>query len=541
MVATFMRRHRAVALWQCPGGAILALVAIGAAWLMAAGDADAAQGARDGRPNILLIFADDQSPRTLGCYPQSWSWVRTPQIDRLAREGIRFSHCYLGSWCMPSRASILTGRYPHAIESMRMMGEYPGSTYDPEKCPFWPRVFRQHGYQTAQIGKWHTGTDAGFGRDWDYQIVWNRPKHPENAGAYYTEQIVEWNGQERTVSGYSTDNYTQWACDYIRGQGRDPNKPWFLWLCYGAIHGPSTPAPRHKGQYAAAPVEPPVDILPPRPEKPAYLERTQAWRRSPDGEIVAGRTLARFGDENRQGMSYAAWVRMVNECNLALDEGVGRVMEALRDSGQLENTLVVYTADQGFGMGEHGFRHKLAPYEATYNSPLIIAWAGRLPQGRVCTQPVCAGDLVATFFAVAGIPLPWEMHGRDLSSLLADPQRPQEARVLLFEDMGQAYGSDTYPIPTDETLYHGDVPRWVAIRYGKYKYIRTLVAGEMEEIYDLEADPEELVNLALRPEHQGLLADLRAKTVAELKRTQAPFADSLPPTRQMQAAAASRP
>jgi choline-sulfatase len=107
--------------------------------------------------------------------------------------------------------------------------------------------------------------------------------------------------------------------------------------------------------------------------------------------------------------------------------------------------------------------------------------------------------------------------------------------------MGQAYGSDTYPIPTDETLYHGDVPRWVAIRYGKYKYIRTLVAGEMEEIYDLEADPEELVNLALRPEHQGLLADLRARTVAELRRTGAPFADSLPPTRQMQAAAAGRP
>lgn len=501
----------------------------------------AAEGLPRSRPNILLIYADDQSPRTIGCYPQSWPWVRTPHIDRLAREGIRFNHCYLGSWCMPSRANLLTGRYPHAIESLRMEGEYPGSTYDPQKCPFWPRVFRQHGYQTAQIGKWHTGTDAGFGRDWDFQIVWNRPKHPENAGAYYTEQIVEWNGQEKTVTGYSTDNYTQWACDYIRGQGRDPDKPWFLWLCYGAIHGPSTPAERHKGQYATAPVEPPADILPPRPDKPAYLERTQAWHRTPQGEIVAGRTLARFGDEKRQGMRYADWVRMVNECNLALDEGVGRVLQALRDSGQLENTLVVYTADQGFGMGEHGFRHKLAPYEATFNAPLIVSWPGRLPQGQACNSPVCAGDLVVTFFALAGIPLPWEMHGRDLTAVLQAPQRPEEPRVLLLEDMGQAYGSDTYPIPTDQTLYHGDVPRWVAIRYGKFKYIRTLVAGEMEEIYDLEADPQELVNLALRPEHQALLADLRAKTVAELRRTGAPFADSLPPTRQMQAAAAARP
>jgi arylsulfatase A-like enzyme len=112
--------------------------------------------AADSRPNILFLFSDDQNPRTIGCYPQSWNWVKTPHIDALAKTGIRFEHCYLGAWCMPSRATLLTGRHPHAIESMTMEGVYPGSSYDPEKCPFWPRVLRKHGYQTAQIGKWHT-------------------------------------------------------------------------------------------------------------------------------------------------------------------------------------------------------------------------------------------------------------------------------------------------------------------------------------------------------------------------------------------------
>src|SRR5436305_1675232 len=120
------------------------------------------------------------------------------------------------------------------------------------------------------------------------------------------------------------------------------------------------------------------------------------------------------------------------------------------------------------------------------------------------------------------------MHGRDLSELFKQPEAKEEPRALLLEEMGDSFGRDTYPIPTDEHLYHNGVARWVAIRYGKYKYIRTLVAGEMEEIYDLEADPQELTNLALQPEHRALLVDLRTKCVTELRRTGAPFVDTLP-------------
>ncbi|MBW3543474.1 MAG: sulfatase-like hydrolase/transferase [Planctomycetes bacterium] len=115
------------------------------------------------QPNILFIYADDHSRKTLSCYERHYPMARTPHIDALAASGVRFAEAYLGSWCMPSRASLLTGHHPHAIESMRMEGRYPGSVYDPEQCRFWPAVFRQHGYQTAQIGKWHTGTDTGRG------------------------------------------------------------------------------------------------------------------------------------------------------------------------------------------------------------------------------------------------------------------------------------------------------------------------------------------------------------------------------------------
>ena len=138
----------------------------------------------DTRPNILLIYTDDQSHRSVSCYPEAWEWVRTPNIDRLASRGVRFAHAFIGTWCMPSRATLLTGHHPFGVRSMRMAGQSPGSTYDPAECPFWPKVFRSEGYTTAQVGKWHTGTDTGAGRDWDWQAVWNRPRYPENSGHY---------------------------------------------------------------------------------------------------------------------------------------------------------------------------------------------------------------------------------------------------------------------------------------------------------------------------------------------------------------------
>jgi arylsulfatase A-like enzyme len=480
------------------------------------------------RPNILFIYTDDQSHRTVSCYPEAYDWVRTPNIDRLAKRGVRFTHAYIGTWCMPSRATLLTGHHPYGVESMRMEGKYPGSTYDPKQCPFWPKVFRQHGYVTAQIGKWHTGTDAGFGRDWDYQIVWNRPAYPANATHYYDHQLLSINGgKPELTKGYSTDNYTRWAEEFIRGKHRDVTKPWYLWLCYGATHGPYIPAERHRDAHAGVKVPIPADIYPPRPGKPDYVQKLNIWVKGKDGEPV----LKPADQADGAGRTLHDWVRQYQQCVLAIDEGVGRLLAALEETGQLKNTLVVFTSDQGFAWGQHGFRHKLAPYDANLRAPFIVSMPGTLPEGKVCSTPVGGADLVPTFFRFAGIDLPWEMHGHDLTPLLRDPNAAWPHPVLLTYT-GDRFGSDTLTIPPRGERRNG-VPWWVLLRQGRYKYIRTLEEGEIEELYDLQDDPEELTNLALDPRHADRLKQFREAAVAELRRTGAGMVKHLPRTAAM--------
>ena len=498
------------------------------------GAAQPQSAASAARPNILLIYADDQSYKTLSCYGASPAWVKTPHIDGLARRGVRFERAYLGAWCMPSRASILTGRLQHGVESMSMAGQYPGSTYDPQQCPFLPAEFRKQGYHTAQIGKWHTGTDAGYGRDWDYQIVWNRPAHPDNAGNYYTDQVLTVNGQERVDPGYSTDNYTAWAIDYIQGAHRAADKPWYLWLCYGAIHGPTTPADRHVGSLAGNAATVPQDILGPWPDKPAYLQATAAWMADKDGHpaMKAKERVASNFDRGEAGLRLDDWVQQVNECNRAVDEGVGRVLQALQASGQLENTLVIYTADQGYALGEHGFNQKVAPYDATLASGMILSQPGVIPEGKVCPHPINAPDLMDYVTRRAQVEVPWRMHGRDIRPLVEQPDTVRWQSPMIMTHTARMYGSDTAEIPTGEDLTNtAGVPWYVMLRQGNYKYIRNLVAGETEELYDLAADPEELVNLAQRSEHRQRLLTLRQSAIEELRRREAPFVDHLPPVK----------
>ena len=487
------------------------------------------------KTNILVIYSDDQSYKTVGCYPESWPWVKTPNIDALAQSGVRFRGAYLGAWCMPSRASFLTGRHPHGIQSMRMEGPYPGSTYDPKQCPFWPARFRTNGYHTTQIGKWHTGTDAGFGRDWDYQIVWNRPKQPDNAGAYYEKQLLAVNGAERWQDGYPADNYTKWAIEYVKGAHRDKGKPWFLWLCYGSIHGPSKPAPRHKGMYRDAKGSEPADLLGPWPGKPDYLKNTLAWRQTADGKVVAGKSGEKVGDDaGSTGAEFASWVRQVNECVPAIDEGVGELLAALKATGQRENTLVIYTADQGFAMGEHGLRMKIAPYEASYRSPLIVSLPGTVAAGKVCKQSANAPDLIATLFAVAGIGPADELHGRNLTPLLKDPTADWP-HPCLYEHTGEHFDADVAKVLKDNSMeaIYQKVSWYTAVVHDGWKYVRYLHPGQPEELYDLGSDPDELKNLIGEPKHAEQLGRLREALAAELKRTDAPTV-MLPPNQRLQ-------
>lgn len=489
------------------------------------------------KPNILFIYTDDHSYRTLSCYEHAEPWARTPNMDRLAARGVRFTHAYIGTWCMPSRVTMLTGLHQYGAKTMRMEGEYPGSEYDPEQCPFWPAVFRTHGYHTAHIGKWHSGRDAGFGRDWDHQIVWNRPRYPSNAPNYYYDQLLSIDGAEpEVVAGYSTDNYTRWAVDYIKGEKRDAEKPWFLWLCYGGVHAPYTPADRHLGDYPGETVPIPADIYPPRAGKPAYMQKIAAWEKGPNGEpVLSDKAIgSEVGDdfERDRGRTLSTWSRQYHQAVRALDEGIGQVLAALEESGQLANTLVVFTSDQGYAWGQHGFRAKLAPYDANIRSPLIISMPGTLPEEKVCRTPVGGADLPPTIFSFAGLDLPWSMHGHDLTPLLKNPAADWPHTTMMpFTTNKFGTDCDRIPDPPDNRHKSG-IPWYVMIVEGRHKYIRTLEAGEPEELYDLLADREELTNLAADPEHRATVEKLRAATIAELKRTGAKMADSLPPVKE---------
>jgi arylsulfatase A-like enzyme len=215
----------------------------------------------------------------------------------------------------------------------------------------------------------------------------------------------------------------------------------------------------------------------------------------------------------------------------ALDEGVGELVAVLKETGQLKNTLVIYTADQGFAMGEHGLRMKIAPYDASYRSPLIVSMPGTVAAGNTCKQTPNAPDLVATIFALAGVKPPDGLHGRNLGPLLKNPAADWPYPCL-YEHTGHDFGDDVAKLLRDNPhrAIYQEVPWYTAVVDDGWKYIRYLKPGVPEELYDLASDPDELKNLIGEPTHAQRLALLHEALVAELKRTAAP-AVMLPPRR----------
>ncbi len=476
-------------------------------------------------PNILHIFTDDQSYRSIGAYGYApWGWVRTPNIDRLAATGVRFASAYCGAWCVPSRASMLTGLQPHGIR-----GFAPASrSFDPAECRFWPQALRDAGYRTAFIGKWHIkgyGDQNLWSRDWDHWVAWDHTR--EGNGGYYGEksadgmQLLNIDGRDVRAPGYPTDNYTDNAVAFIR---REHDKPWYLWLCYGASHAPYIAAERHRNTYAGATTPTPPDVFGPRNDKPALMR-----------DFTMFTPGARPGDPPRYETTYGSrtieeWVREQNRTTLAVDEGVGRIVDALRESEQLENTIIVYSADNGFPWGEQGFANKNGPYEACQRTPLIVSWPARFARGAVCTTPVGQIDLVPTFFAAAGVTTPWDVHGHGLMPLLIDPQSAW-AQPVLLEYFNEAFGPLTdFPRPEDVLPTSAWEPPawWISLRNGEFSYIRWVVEDEIEELYDLRRDPGQLCNLAQDPARRHTLLDFRSRLESELHRTGAGIAGNLP-------------
>jgi arylsulfatase A-like enzyme len=486
-----------------------------------------AAAANEPAPNILCIFTDDQSFRTVSCYPGAYNYASTPNIDRLAETGIRFDHAYIGAKCVPSRAGMLTGRFQYACAE--------GPQYK-----WWTTALRTKGYYTGMIGKWHWGKGAEahqHGTAWDWSVVWDHGQYAAAGGYYYDQKVMIDGGAPQDLGGYSTDRYTEYTLEFIKDRAKKPQQPWYYWLCYGAVHGPYTPADRHKGQFADKPkTAVPEDIYGPRPGKPVHMQGG-SWKKGPDGDpLYKGKTLD-------------FWAKQQTEAVAAIDEGVGKITKALEETGQLENTVIVFTSDQGYVWGHHGLKGKIWPYSAAIRSPLIVSNPKRYPEKVVCKIPVNGMDLVRTFHAMAEAKPDQVLHGRDMTPLLKEPESgavaaewnktptmmtytrntytaEAMAEKIKAESWGSFYlgGKARGPVVNDKAN-----PCYFMILDGKHKYIRYIFPNRIEELYDIEKDFDELNNLALSPEYKDRVIEMRGKLDDYLRKTGGElFVDLLP-------------
>ncbi len=496
-------------------------------------------------PNILFIFTDDQSFRTVSCYPGAYNYADTPNIDRLAETGVRFEHAYIGAKCVPSRAGMLTGRFQYACAE--------GPEYK-----WWTTALRTKGYYTGMIGKWHwqKGTEAHqHGTAWDWSVVWDHGQYDAAGGYYYDQKIIINGGDPQDLEGYSTDRYTQYTLEFIKDRAKNPNQPWYYWLCYAAVHGPYTPADRHQGLYSDKPATKiPEDVYGPRPGKPVHMQGS-SWKKGENGEPIFKRKSLDF------------WAKQQTEAVAAIDEGVGKMIKALDETGQLENTIIVFTSDQGYVWGHHGLKGKIWPYAAAIKSPLIVSCPKRYPEGKVCKTPVNGMDLIRTFHVMAKAEPDQVLHGRDITPLLEQPESAAVAAEWNKTPTMMTYTRNTYtteamaeklkakswssfqfssggkegrldgPNPGDN--YH---PCYFMILDGQHKYIRYIFPNRIEELYDIDNDADELTNLAVDPAYHDRLVEMREKLIEHLKNTGGEsFVDLLPPPKTDYEPAKARP
>jgi len=463
---------------------LLAVAAVAGAGRLGTAAEPAAQ------PNVLFVLCDDIRPDAIGCYGSAH--VKTPRIDTLATEGVRFANAFCTtSLCSPSRASILTGLYAHAH------GVRDNFTELPPALPHWPARLRQQGYATAYIGKWHMGEDnddprPGF--DWFVSH--------KGQGKYFD---TEWNfdGERReVVPGYYTTLVTDFSLDWLKKQ--PAGSPWALCIGHKAPHSFYLPEPRYERVFA--------DIRVPYPasgfeldDKPDWIkERLTTWH-GIYGPLFEWRK--KFPDTRPEGvvdfenMVHAYWGTI-----LSVDDSLGRLVDYLRDSGQLANTLIVFMGDNGLLEGEHGMIDKRTMHEPSIRVPLIASGPG-LPRGKVVGEQVLVEDIAPSVLDICGAPAIEGIDGRSWR-MLAGGTDPAWRTEWLYEynyEKQFPYTPNIRGIRTD---------RWKFVRYphGDGSPDR-----HRPEMYDLANDPEELVNLAAAPAHAATRADLEQRLAAILE------------------------
>ncbi len=459
------------------------------------------------RPNIVFIFSDDHAWQAISAYGDPRQLLHTPNIDRIAQEGMRFNRCLVpNSICGPSRATVLTGKYSHRN------GFYNNSNsrFDGTQTTF-PKLLQAAGYQTAIIGKWHLVSDpTGFDH-------WNILP---GQGVYYNPTTLE-NGQRVEHQGYVTDVITDLSLQWLKG--RDRSKPFLLMCQNKAPHREWEPDLRHLGHdHDRTYPEPPtlfddysgrglaerdqdmtiektmnakdLKLTPPsqltqqqRAAWDAYYEpRNEKYRQAG----LAGRDLVRW--------KYNRYMHDYLGCVKAVDENVGRVLKFLDDEHLADNTIVVYCADQGFFLGEHGWFDKRWIFEESLRTPLVVRWPGVTEPGSVNHDLVSNLDFAETFLEAAGVPIPAEMQGRSLVGVLGG-HTPADWRQAFY------YQYYEYPQPHHVRPHYGVVTN-------RYKLVRFYGPDtDTWELFDLKTDPSELLSVYAQPDYVEVQKNLSAE------------------------------
>lgn len=438
------------------------------------------------RPNILFILTDDQRWDAMSSMGRPF--LKTPNMDRIAREGARFANAFVTtSLCSPSRASFLTGMYAHA-HGVRVNS---GTDPRPDIATF-PMLLQGAGYDTAWIGKWHMARHARPRPGFNYWLSF------VDQGEYLNPALNE-NGRDFQAAGYMTDLLTDYAVKWLRQPRRGP---FCLVLAHKAVHAPFTPAERHRGLFADVRVPKPrsfEDTFAGKPEwyRAAILRylRTEEWRRNKDKKVPASLPPQEWNPREETRLNYYRTL-------CAVDEGIGRVLETLSETGQLDSTFIVFASDNGYFQGEHGLIDKRLIYEESIRIPLLIRYPKRIKPGTLVDALALNIDLAPTLLELAGLPTPSNVQGRSFLPLLE--HRPVRWRTsFLYEYF-------------EENAFPG-IPTMLAVRTERWMYARYPELKDLDELYDLKSDPYELRNLAEDPGSRARVKEMRAELERLLK------------------------
>jgi N-acetylglucosamine-6-sulfatase len=423
----------------------------------------------------------------LGCTGHPFS--KTPNVDRIAKEGALFKNFFVSiPLCSPSRGSFLTGQYAHT-HGVINNGDHSALSH---KLVTFPRLLHDFGYETACIGKWHMGVDDSPRPGFDRWVSFK-------GQGVYNDPTLNVDGKASKHTGYITDILNDYAVQFIKSEHK---KPFLLYLPHKAVHGPFTPAERHKNLYAATIIEPVKSLNDPLQGKPAV---TRELEESPEGKAAKKKGKAQKQPNDNERRMPENLIRNQLRVLAAVDEGVGALFRALEESGQLDSTMIIFSSDNGFFWGEHGLSDKRWAYDESIRDPLLMRFPKLIKPGTVFAQFVLNIDIAPTLLELAGAPVPKTIQGRSLLPLLNDPATSWRNSFLTeyFQEKG-------YP----------RTPTWQAVRTDRWKYINYADLKGMEELYDLNADPYEMKNLINDSASQPVLSKMQAGLEKLRKETQ---------------------